>query len=85
MEGACYDLDYARETVASVTSVSQFVKVSELLASAIHLKKQLEERQAQNAHFMETGNSSTSPLSSKTVSHEGAIGESLIITPKSFD
>ena len=79
VEGACYDLDYARETVNSLASVTHFVRVAQLLDSAIRLKDQLQ--------VMESGPTQP-PLPPEPASHKPAdtqqTTDSLLITPKSF-
>ena len=80
VEGACYDLDYAHETVVGLASLSQFVNVAKLLKSAIQVKKQLDEHQKETSCAQTTDGSSTM---SKTVLY--TTQESLTITPKSFD
>ena len=85
VEGACYDLDYAHETVVGLASLSQFANVGELLKSAIQVKKQLDEHKKVETLCAQTvGGSSTTV--SKIVSYTGkTTQESLTITPKSFD
>ena len=79
VEGACYDLDYARETVNSLASVTHFVRVAQLLDSAVRLKDQLQ--------VMESG-STRQPLPQEPASHKPTdtrqATDSLLITPKSF-
>lgn len=80
VEGACYDLDYARETVNSLSLVTHFVGVAQLLDSAIRLKEQLgvvESGPAQQLPPLETA--SHKPFNTQQAT------DSLLITPKSFD
>lgn len=88
VEGACFDLDYARETVSHVVTVSQFFKVSRLLESAIELKKQLDDEQQQQAsstRLTDRDNLAVDNSSQTAPSLRIATGDSLTITPKSFD
>lgn len=83
MEGACYDLDYAREAVVGLASLSQFINVAELLKSAIQVRKRLDEHQKKTSSAQTTDGSSTM---SSTISYtQRPTQESLTITPKSFD
>ena len=82
VEGACYDLDYARETVSSLSLVTHFVRVAQLLDSAIGLKEQLQ--------VVESGPIQQLPPS-EAASHKPSRSntqqttDSLLITPKSFN
>ena len=76
-------MDYARETVVGLASLSQFVNVAELLKSAIQVKKQLDKHQKETSCAQTTDGSS---ITCKTISYTGkTTQESLTITPKSFD
>ena len=78
VEGACYDLDYSRETVRSLASVTHFVRVAQLLDSAIHLKEQLQlEESGPMQQLPQETSSNTQQISIAT--------DSLLITPKSFN
>ena len=81
VEGACYDLDYARETVNSLASVTHFVRVAQLLDSAIHLKEQLQvvESGPVTQHLLPPEAASHNPSNTQQAT------DSLLITPKSFD
>ena len=87
MEGACYDLDYARETVASVSSVSHFVQVSQLLNSAIRLKKDIDQKAVPLVD--NTGDYSINSPSLSDNQHFATSSsrdtQSILITPKSFN
>lgn len=83
VEGACYDLDYARETLNDVSSVTHFVQVARLLDSAIQLKKQLDEQQQQQSVSLQLAGEVSSSTKSFSVSDQPR--DSLDITPKSFD
>ncbi len=78
VEGACYDLDYAREAVNSLASVTHFVRVAQLLDSAVHLKEQLQ--------IMESGPAQQllppEPASLKPADTQQATDS---LTPKSFN
>ena len=80
VEGACYDLDYARETVSNVASLSHFQHIAQLLDSAIHLTQQLE---AVESGKIERLSQQATPKFSNTQGNTDS--SSLAISPRSFD
>lgn len=85
VEGACYDLDYARETVTSLASVTHFAEVAQLLDSAIQLKEQMEAVESGPVPVQQVAPPSEAASSSYNPSNTQQTTDSLLITPKSFD
>ena len=44
VEGACYDMEYDTQTVARLSSITQFSSITEQLKRAVELKRQLDQR-----------------------------------------
>ena len=82
VEGACYDLDYAREAVTCMSTVSNFKQVSQLLDSAIQLKKEVDNRKS--SVVQPVTHSSINSISVEQATPP-IPSEPLLITPKSFD
>lgn len=49
VEGASFDLEYDTSAVKEMASVTQFSRLSAVIERAVHLKKQLEEKERQAA------------------------------------